>query len=125
MHLVLYHRHIHTHFGQNSLHAISQQQFPAFIYNIKLVYITSVIQGLKSGYTAYTYKTQPMLYISIHFEHCYSKLLLLVFVFFSSPLRSQTFGSVNAAYTEDTTEAIRELIMQLTGMGRRKNQKRI
>lgn len=64
-----------------------------------------------------------MLYISIHFEHCYSKVGF--FFFFSSLLRSQTFGSINAAYTEDTTEPIRELIMQLTGMGRRKNQKRI
>lgn len=84
MHLVLYHRQIYTHFGQNSLHAISQQQPPAFIYNTKLVYITSVIQGLKSGYSVCTYKTQSMLYISIHFEHCYSKVFVSFFPFYEA-----------------------------------------
>lgn len=67
MHLELYHRH-YIHFGQNSFHAISQQRSPAFIYNTKVVYITSVIQGLRSGYGVYTCKTQPMLYISTLFE---------------------------------------------------------
>lgn len=120
--LVLYHRH-YNHFGQNTFHAISQQQSPAFIYNIKVVYITSVIQGLRSGYGVYTCKTQPMLYISILSEHCYSKVGFCWGFFYL--LRSQTFGSVNAVDTENTTEPVCGHIMQLTGMGRRKNQKQI
>lgn len=123
MHLVLYHRQ-YIHFRHNSFHVISQQQSPAFIYNTKVLYITTVVQGLRSGYGVYTCKSQPMLYINTIFEHCYSKVDFCWFFFFSL-LRSQTFGSVNAVDTENTTEPICEHIIQLTGMGRRKNQKQI
>lgn len=71
----------------------------------------------------YTCKTQSVLYISTLFEHLYSKVDFC-WVFFYL-LRSHTFGSVNAVDTENTTEPICEHIMQLTGMGRRKNQKQI